>query len=153
MNMNGPLSRANTRNRLQRGAAAVEFALVTAFFLLALLLGIIELGRAFFYMNAAAEATRWGARLAVVCDVSEATRNYVRAAMQGYVSVLPAGQIGVDYEPQGCVRGTCRSVTVSIRAGTTYESLIPTVNWTLPPFSTTLPTESLDSANTDCSGT
>jgi len=50
----------------QRGAAAVEFALVAIVFFM-LLIGIVEMGRVLFTWNAAAEATRYGARVAVVC--------------------------------------------------------------------------------------
>jgi len=54
----------------QRGAAAVEFALVCMVFL-TLLIGIMEMGRLLFYWNAAAEATRWGPRRAVGCDPND----------------------------------------------------------------------------------
>jgi Flp pilus assembly protein TadG len=128
----------------QRGAVAVEFAVISALFLLTLLVGIIELGRAFFYMNATAEATRWGARVAVVCDVSEATRDFVRQGMREYVNVLNDGDIDITYVSEA---GTYRSVTVSV-AGATFDTVIPFVplTWTIPLFATTLPTESLDSA-------
>jgi len=49
----------------QRGAAAVEFALIASFFLL-LLLGIIEFGRFLFLFNTMQEVTRCAAREAVV---------------------------------------------------------------------------------------
>ena len=52
--------------------AAVEFALVAALFF-TLLIGIMEMGRVLFYWNSAAEATRLGARLAVVCDLNDTT--------------------------------------------------------------------------------
>lgn len=49
----------------QRGAAAVEFALIASFFLL-LLLGIVEFGRFLFLFNTVQEITRCAARQAVV---------------------------------------------------------------------------------------
>jgi Flp pilus assembly protein TadG len=49
------------------GVAAVEFALVSAVFF-TILLGALEMGRVLFIWNTAAEATRWGARIATVCD-------------------------------------------------------------------------------------
>jgi Flp pilus assembly protein TadG len=136
--------------RLQRGAVAVEFALVAALFLLALLVGIIELGRAFFYMNATAEATRLGARIAVVCDKGT-TDGYIRARMQELVSVLPDANIAIQWEPANCTANgptVCRAVTVSVLPGATYNTFIPFVplTWTLPPFATTLPRESMQSA-------
>jgi len=136
--------------RLQRGAVAVEFALVAALFLLTLLLGIIELGRAFFYMNATAEATRLGARIAVVCEKGT-TDGYIRARMRGLVSVLPDANIAIQWEPANCTADgptVCRSVTVSVLPGATFDTFIPFVplTWTLPPFATTLPRESMRSA-------
>jgi Flp pilus assembly protein TadG len=142
-------SRRHARARFQKGAAAVEFALVAALFLIVLLLGIIEIGRAFFLINATAEATRRGARIAVVCDVSAAQRDLIRARMKEYaLQVLPADHIAIDYTPANCAPGTCRSVTVSILPGATFPTFIPFVplTWELPAFATTLPTESLDSA-------
>lgn len=128
-----------------RGAVALEFALVAVFFLLTLLVGIIELGRTFYYMNATAEATRWGARVAVVCDRTPATRDVIVAGMQRYLSFLPAGSVDIDYDCTGTV---CRSATVAVAPGVTFETFIPFVplTWTLPAFATTLPAESFDSA-------
>lgn len=133
----------------QRGAAAVEFALVSALFLMALLIGIVELGRAFFYMNASAEATRLGARIAVVCDKG-ATDAFIKAQMAQRVSVLTDGNITIAHSPANCSANTsplCESVTVSI-TGATFDTVIPFVplTWTLPAFATTLSRESLDSA-------
>ena len=54
----------------QRGVAAVEFALIASIFFM-LLIGIMEMGRILFYWNTATEATRLGARLAVVCDIGD----------------------------------------------------------------------------------
>lgn len=136
--------------RLQRGAVAVEFALVAWLFLLMLLFGIIELGRAFFYMNATAEATRLGARIAVVCD-KEVTDQFIRDRMREYVSVLADESIDIGWSPASCTRDgppVCQSVTVRIRPGATFDTFIPFVplKWTLPPFATTLPRESMQSA-------
>lgn len=132
----------------QCGAVAVEFALIAVLFLLALLVGIIELGRVFYYMNATAEATRLGARVAVVCDMSVAQQNIIRDKMRGYLDVLPADHIAIEYIPSSCAPENCRAVRVSVLPGATYQGFIPFVpmTWTLPPFSTTLPRESLDSA-------
>lgn len=145
---NAPLFRAAVQ-RLQRGAVAVEFALVAALFLLMLLLGIIELGRAFFYMNATAEATRLGARIAVVCEKGT-TDGYIRARMREFVNVLPDANIAIQWEPANCTANgptVCRSVTVSVLPGAAFDTFIPFVplTWTLPPFATTLPRESMQS--------
>jgi Flp pilus assembly protein TadG len=131
-----------------RGAVAVEFALVTALFLLVLLVGIIELGRVFYYMNATAEATRLGARIAVVCDMSGAQQDVIRNRMRGYLDVLPADHIAIDYNPPNCTAQSCAEVSVRVLPGATFDGFIPfaPITWTLPPFTTTLPRESLDSA-------
>jgi hypothetical protein len=55
--------------RRQRGAAAVEFGLVS-FFFFTLLLGIVELGRLMYVWNSVQEVTRRAAREAVVSDFS-----------------------------------------------------------------------------------
>ena len=136
--------------RLQRGAVAVEFALVAWLFLLTLLFGIIELGRAFFYMNATAEATRLGARIAVVCDKA-VTDQTIKLRMREYVSVLEDTDILIEWDPDPCTRDgppVCQRVTVSIRPTAKFDTFIPFVplRWTLPPFATTLPRESMQSA-------
>ena len=127
----------------QRGATAVEFAIVAAVFLL-LLLGMMEMGRMLYYWNAAVEATRLGARVAAVCDVDDSA---IKTRMQEILDLLPTGQIDVVYKPAGCNLNTCTSVTVSVLAGTTVATYIPFVPLalTLPAFSTTLPRESMRS--------
>lgn len=143
-----------TRRSRQRGVAAVEFALVAALFFM-LLIGIMEMGRVLFYWNSAAEATRLGARIAVVCDLNDAD---IKARMQTMLSILPTSKIDIGYEPSGCTVDTCQSVTVSILPDVSVATFIPYVPLvlTLPPFSTTLPRESMRStfdgiANPVCS--
>lgn len=139
----------------QRGAAAVEFALLAGL-LFTLLFGIIETSRVLFYWNAATEATRLGARLAVVCAPDAAP--VIRDKMQAMLGILQSGDVDVIYSrsfgasSDGCGQDDCRSVTVRI-TGVSVSTLIPLVPLTLnmPSFTTTLPRESLDSANNpDC---
>ncbi|MGH8808215.1 MAG: TadE/TadG family type IV pilus assembly protein [Noviherbaspirillum sp.] len=137
----------------QRGAAAVEFALIATLFF-TLLFGIVEMSRVLFYMNTATEATRLGARLAVVCDVSASV---IRTRMVNMLDVLSPENIDVVYQPTGCDIESCQSVTVSIRQGQdgfTINTLIPLVplNIPMPAFSTTLPRESLNSASNPMCG-
>jgi Flp pilus assembly protein TadG len=61
-----------TSKVLQRGVAAVEFALIAIPFLL-LLLGAMEFGRLLYLWNTAQEVTRNAARLAVVTDFNDST--------------------------------------------------------------------------------
>lgn len=127
----------------QRGSVAVEFALVAAIFI-TLLIGIMEFSRVLFYMNTAAEATRLGARLAVVCDVNTPI---VKTKMIGMLNILTTSDISVGYTPAGCSSSTCTSVTVAVSKN--INTFIPFVPLTIsmPSFSTTLPRESLTSAN------
>ena len=52
----------------QKGAETVEFAMIALLFF-AVLFAIIEFSRAMFVWNALSEATRRGARMAVICPV------------------------------------------------------------------------------------
>jgi hypothetical protein len=131
----------------QRGTAAVEFALITSL-LFMLLFGIMEMSRILFYWNTATEATRLGARLAVVCNKDAVA---IKAQMNNLLGLLVPTNIDIAYTPGGCDINTCRTVTVSI-TGINVSTFIPFVplNLGMPSFSTTLPRESLDSTNPDC---
>lgn len=126
----------------QRGVAAVEFAFIMIAFV-TLLLGCIEFGRVLFTWNSMAEATRWGARLAVVCDVNDST---IKEKMRLIVPQLTDGQINIAYSPAGCGWGNCASVNVGI-TGATITPIIPLLGLTLtvPPFSTSLLRENMKS--------
>lgn len=128
----------------QQGVAAVEFALI-AVILFTLLFGIMEMGRILFMMNTTTEATRLGARLAVVCDQNAVA---IKSRMVGLAGFLTPGNINVAYLPGGCTVDTCRYVNVSV-TGITVQSIVPLipVNFPMPPFSTTLPRESMSSLN------
>lgn len=129
--------------RSHRGAAAVEFALVISVFLM-LMLGAMEFGRVLFYWNTTAEATRLGARVAVVCDLND---SQIKARMGALFPRLQPDDIAVSYLPTGCNVDSCQSVTVTINAGKVIDTFIPfaAISLTLPPFTTTLPRESLQS--------
>lgn len=139
--MKTPDQITHARRYRQRGVAAVEFALVAALFF-TFLIGIMEMGRVLFYWNSAAEATRLGARIAVVCDLNDAD---IKVRMQTMLSILQPANISIGYEPAGCTVDTCQSVTVSILSGVSVATFIPyaPLSLTLPSFSTTLPRESM----------
>lgn len=153
--------------RKQAGAMVVEYALVLLLFLM-LLLGIMEFGRFLFTLNAAAEATRWGARLAVVCDMNDPD---IKTRMRSILNV-EASNISILYKPYGCVAEVpdppdasvaCESVTVllgqvtdgpdgeSVSSRPGFTPLIPMqgVMVNLPFFRTTLLRESMASSNND----
>jgi len=72
----------------QRGAAAVEFALIAMFFF-AVLFGIVEFGRGLYVWNSIQEVTRYVAREAVVCWRSDWNSMRDARGMMG-LSSLPA---------------------------------------------------------------
>lgn len=137
------------RASAQRGVAAVEFAIVSSAFFL-LLIGVMELGRVLFYMNSAAEATRLGARIAVVCNLNAAG---IQEWMSQRLNLLQPENIEVVYNPAGCTESSCRSVTVRISPNLTVNTFIPFVTGgfsiVMPPYSTTLPRESMSSVDND----
>lgn len=131
--------------RQQVGAMIIEFALVAILFL-TILIGIMEFGRWLFTLNAAAEATRWGARLAVVCGSSE-------TAIQTHIGVMIPGNgtLRVLYPLPACTTDCMVTVTLT---GATFTSLIPLMpapagGWPMPEYKTTLPVEALGSEGRD----
>jgi hypothetical protein len=136
--------RAGRGRARQAGAAAVEFALVAILFF-TLVLGVAEWARALFVWNSAVEATRFGARVAVVCDIDAAA---VATRMGAILPGLDPGQVSIAYTPAGCNRASCESVTVGIQ-NISVTPLIPFVGVAIPvpPFSTRLVRESLESTN------
>lgn len=132
----------------QRGVAAVEFAIIAAL-LCTLLLGVMEMGRLLWTWNAAVEATRFGARLAVVCDMNGAN---IKTRMISRLPTLTTTNITISYlNPPAavntCTAATCKAVRVSL-TGYTHTTIMPFVpmSLTLPPFSTTLRKEFMSSA-------
>jgi hypothetical protein len=141
-----------TRGRRETGATMVEFAIVAIVFL-TLMLGIMHFGRMLFTWNAAAEATRWGARIAVVCD--KLTPNQVRDKMRKIVPQLTNANIQIDwYNPEGvinnaCDKSTCKGVQVGI-IGFTIPAISPFMGFVMPQvpaFATYLPRESMEATN------
>lgn len=129
-------------NRRQSGATAVEFALVLLIFL-TFLLGIIDFSRMLFTWNAANEATRAGARYAVVCD-DTGNSAQVLSRMQ---ALLPQIQsINLAWTPAGCTAATCEGVTLTI-SNLDYQWISPIAGIArlpairMPSFSTFLPRE------------
>ena len=148
------MNTARIRSR-QQGASTVEFALVAAFggFLL-VLIGIFELGRIMYTFNTASEATRLGARTAIVCDAGD---ERIKTAMMALLPSLSVDQIDISYQPSGCAasataaRAACTSVTVSLNSSSQLSTVIPFVplSINIPPFTTTMTREAMDSSKCD----
>jgi Flp pilus assembly protein TadG len=128
--------------RHAHGATTVEFALALLIFL-TFLLGIVDFSRMLFTWSAAGEATRAGARYAVVCD-DTGRKDAVLARMQ---ALLPqVGDISLTWEPAGCTSTSCQGVTVTITS-LDYQWISPIAGLArlapraMPGFSTYLPRE------------
>ena len=140
------MTRISTLKR-QIGATAVEFAL-TLMLLLTFLLGVVDFSRMLWTWNAANEATRWGARTAVVCDQNAAA---VVKKMQNFLPQITAANVKIDwYDGSGnvsatCDFRTCAGVEVRIK-DLDYQWISPIGFGTygaigMPGFSTYLPRE------------
>jgi Flp pilus assembly protein TadG len=141
--------------KYQSGLATVEFALIGAL-AFTVLFGVIEIGRALFVWNTLSEATRRGARLAAVCPMGDPA--IARVAILSnpggpntspVVSNLSTANVTVAYlQADGVTLAASVTETKYVRVaivGFQHTLLIPFVMPTItaPPFSTTLPAESL----------
>ena len=81
--------------------------------------------------------------MAVVCDIGDVD---IKTRMTQRVPNLLPSQISVTYQPTNCTSATCKSVNVAL-SGYVHQTIIPFVplSVTLPPFSTTLRKEYMDS--------
>lgn len=125
----------------QRGAGVVEFSLALLIFL-TFLLGITDFAHMLFTWNAANEATRAGARFAVVCDNTTFSAD-VLGKMQALLPQI--NTIDVAWDPPGCTTTDCQGVRVSI-TNLDYQWISPIVGRVaaaipMPAFATYLPRE------------
>lgn len=139
-----------SHRRAQAGAATIEFALVFILFM-SFLLAVVDFSRMLWTWNAAAEATRWGARTAVVCD-RDATA--VLSNMRMFLPQLTAANVQVAWHGSdgavsgSCTASNCAGVNVSI-TGLDYQWIAPIGFGTfasairMPRFATYLPRESM----------
>ena len=126
-----------------RGATMVEFALVMLIFMM-FLLGIMDFSRLLFTWNAATEATRVGARYAVVCD-DTLRKDIILAKMKTIVPEV--SDIDLQWDPAGCDNSTCEGVSVTI-TDLDFQWISPIVGGIgpripLPTFKTYLPRENM----------
>jgi Flp pilus assembly protein TadG len=125
----------------QQGATTIELAFVLVTFFM-FLLGILDISRMLFTWNAATEATRLGARYAVVCADSG---NPAQVMDKMKAMVPEIGAVALAWEPAGCDATSCAGVTVTITS-LNYRWISPIVGAVipvraLPSFSTYLPRE------------
>lgn len=100
------------RLRSERGAAAVEFALVLPVLVL-VLLGIVEFGRAYNAQITVTSAAREGARVMAIQNNVTSAQTSVKAASPSLNPQLSNAQIVVS--PSNCTSGNNATVTVSYR--------------------------------------
>jgi Flp pilus assembly pilin Flp len=125
----------------QRGATAIEFALIASIFLM-LVIGILECARLMMQINTVAAVSQILARAASVCDVKKVNQvSFLNQLMPG----LPAELISVEYLPSGCDTTNCQWVQVKTQIGISLDSVNPFINSSLswPALIFTLPRESL----------
>lgn len=132
-------------SRRQRGATAVEFALTVIIFL-SLTFAVIEFARFMFLWTTAVEATRLGARVAVVCDANEPGPAIAR--MRELMPLLSEENIEIDYPALTCSAANCPPVTVRLQ-NVSIPLIIPVlpISLPLPELATSLPAESMDSTD------
>ena len=138
----------NTRLKSRQcGATAVEFALVLLLFL-TFLLAVTDFGRMLYTWNAAAEATRAGARYAAVCD-SGTNKAQVLAKMQTLLPQLTDANLSLAWQDDmgnSCTPSTCMGVTVTVN-NLQYQWISPIAGhaalarFTMPTFKTFLTRE------------
>ncbi|MAL91120.1 TadE/TadG family type IV pilus assembly protein [Stutzerimonas frequens] len=148
--------------RRMRGVYVVEFAIV-GLLLFIVLFGVLEMGRLFFTVNALNETVRRGARLAAVCEIHEPRilrRAIFNAAEDSGASSLIANLETADLtlvyldESGAAIANPAQASATGFNAiryvqlrveNFTFDLLIPGLSGviTLPPFSSTLPRESL----------
>jgi Flp pilus assembly protein TadG len=97
----------------ERGAAAVEFAIILPVLIL-LLVGIVEFGRAFQVQATLAAAAREGVRIMALEDDAAAARAATRSASDGLDPALSDANIAVA--PVSCAGGAGNAtVTITYR--------------------------------------
>jgi len=97
-------------DRHDRGAAAVEFALILPLLVL-LIFGIVEFGRAYNVQISITNAAREGARVMAVHNDPAMARSAASAAAPAVTPAIAPGNVTVS--PANCVAGA--TVTVTIR--------------------------------------
>jgi len=102
--------------REQRGAAAVEFALVVPL-LIVLVLGIAEFGRAFQVQGTLSAAAREGVRVMALQNDQAAAKTAVRNAASSLNPTITDAEITVD-PPTGCP--TVNAGSTSVRLTISY---------------------------------
>jgi hypothetical protein len=143
----------------QRGVTTVEFSIAGTALLL-VLFAVLEIGRALFAWNTIIESTRRGARVAAVCPPNDPAIG-TAAVFSGpgggsdspILDGLSTGNVTISYfDAAGVATAGFPIDFVRVEISGYAFQLIPLplwgafgidTSWTMPPFATTLPAESL----------
>ena len=154
----------------QRGTTTVEFAIIGAVALL-VMLGVMEMARMMFVVNALGESTRRGARMAAVCPVNDpqiaqtAIFNAAGGTASPLIRGLTTANIQLEYltdlgtpipiagVPTQAVFATIKYVRVQvINFNHDFILPIPIGPFAMPALPVTLPSESLGIATVAAGG-
>ncbi|WP_129788416.1 TadE/TadG family type IV pilus assembly protein [Promicromonospora panici] len=111
------MPRLRTRGHRERGAAAVEFALVLPILLL-LIFGIVEIGRAYYVQTTLSAAAREGVRVMALQNDTAAARSTTKNVAGGLA--VTDSQISVT--PTTCSGSTAGTATVKVTYPVTLMS-------------------------------
>lgn len=122
----------------ERGATAVELALVLGLFI-TLMLGVVDITRWALMAQGLQESARLGARLAAVCDPHDpVVKQRVRERIASWTgspgrSPLEMAEpaLEVEYAPAGCTAATCTSVRFTL-SGAALPGVAPWWGGDLP---------------------
>lgn len=127
--------------RPQRGAAAVEFAIVIGLLVL-ITGGIIEFGRVLWYLDALTKATRDGARYlstsALPLNTSKAQELVANAATQAGLPGFGTGNVDIACDPN-CTAPGYVTVTIegyNVAFGSWFAIPLPSNPWALTSHTT-----------------
>ena len=106
----------------ERGASAVEFAILLPVLLL-ILFGIIEFGMMMYGREIVTNATREGARAGIVQGPPKRTEGEITAIANTYLSTTGVNPADVSFTVTG--EGLANPNTLTVNAAYTYNFLIP----------------------------
>jgi Flp pilus assembly protein TadG len=112
---------ANARRARRTGVAAVEFAIVAPIFFL-VIIGIIEIGRALMVQQVLINASRVGARRAVMLSSSASA---VTSAVTEYTSGVGVTGVGVTVSPDPATASAGTAITVGATINYADVSWLP----------------------------
>lgn len=123
------MHRRHSTGQGERGAAAVEFALVLPI-LLVLLLGIVEFGRVFNVQVSVTNAAREGARVMAIENDPGLAAAAAAAAAPSVNPAIGAGNVSVS--PSDCDAGGTATVTIDYHVDllTGWFDFLPPINLT-----------------------